>query len=260
MNRPIVALSLSLLAALPLACDEKPSTEAPPSAAASTAATPPGFDVEGFCERVMAVAGSRKCEGDDSIIEGNKIGYCSTMLREARDAERVGFDAAAAKACSEAVRTASDLPDRRVLRDLSLRLEACRKVVVGKVSAEAACDHTMECKPGLLCVDKKCSPAAKEGEVCRALRDDGFTASASTCAVGLSCVDAACKKEKAKALGDDKAPCEAHADCQPMLHCSADKRCAPKKKAGASCTKSDACLGRCSRKDGNTCVSYCGSG
>ena len=227
------------------ACDPLPATEAPATSSASaSSAAAPAFDVEGFCERTMALAASRRCEGDDTLIEGNKVGYCTTMLREARDAGRVRFDPAAAATCETAVKGASDLPDRRVLRDLSLRFEACRKVVTGTQSAGAACDRTMECGAGLLCLAKTCQSAAKEGEACRELHDDGFTPTASTCAPPFGCSDGQCVPADPRAAAPAPKP-----PPQPT-----------KKKAGEPCTSSDDCLGRCSRSDGNTCVSYCGSG
>jgi len=168
------------------------------------------FDVDAFCEKAMALPEGRKCEGDDEIIEGNKVGFCTTVLRAASDAARVSFDEAAAKRCLAAVESAAPpLPDRRTLADIRARFEPCRAFVRGTQKQGMPCEHSVECAPTLTC---------------------------------------------------DAATCQAPAAPATSAPAAADKDATPKRKAGEPCKHSDECLGRCSRKQGQQCVSYCGSG
>ena len=189
------------------------SKDAPSQAAGSATSSSPGaaaFDIEGFCDKTMALGKERKCEGDDELMEGNKVGLCSTTLRTARDDKGVKLDQLAAAACIKDVSGASPpLPDRRTLRHIADRFESCRRFA----SAVVTMPDGGPTKRG----------AAAAGAACKTTND---------CAHGLSCAaDRASKRQ-----------------------------CAPKKKAGEPCRASSECLGRCSRQQGNKCVSYCGSG
>lgn len=184
-------------------CDNEPERASPASSTASSApALPPAFDIEGFCEKSMAVG--RTCEGEDEFMEGNKVGLCASTLRAARDDDGAKLDAALAEKCLASVASAKPpLPDVRTLKTLAERFDTCRafaKVV-----------------PSLRDVSAVSPGTNGEGDACKTTAE---------CGHGLFC----------------------------------DQKCVPQKKAGESCTKSHECKGRCSRKSGNTCVSYCGSG
>jgi hypothetical protein len=181
------------------------SATAGPTADAAPAAV---FDIDAFCEKAMALPAGRQCEGDDEIIEGNKVGFCTTVLRAGSDAARVSFDEAAAKRCLAEVKSAKPpLPDRRTLADIGARFEACRSFARGTQKKGEPCDNAVECGDALTCESAKCTERKAATEA-----------------------DAAAKDGPAK------------------------------KKAGEPCAVSDECLGRCSRKQGRRCVSYCGSG
>lgn len=149
----------------------------------------------------------RPCSGDDELMEGNKIGLCSTQLRAARDDESVKLDAGEADNCLADVKGAKPpLPDMRTLKTLAERFDTCRTF-------------------------------AKEVPTLGQVK----SVPVGTAKVG--------------------ADCETHASCLHGSFCDqANKKCSGQKKASEACGSSSECLGRCSRKDGNKCVSYCGSG
>ncbi len=204
---------LVLLAACDGSAPTKPTASSVGSSTTKVSPTP-AFDVEGFCEKTMEVG--RKCEGDDTFKEGNKVGLCTSTLRAARDDDGVKLDDAHAKKCLADVLGAKPaLPDIRTLKTLAQRFESCRKFVkavpslaavkavpLGTVKAGDLCDKQPDCVPGTFC------PAPRGGK-----------------------------------KGAATSP-----------------TCVPVRKAGEPCSDSTQCLGRCSRKDGNKCVSYCGSG
>ncbi len=191
-----------LVLALLVACSKSEPAPTAASATASVSSTP-AFDVEGFCEKAMGVG--RVCEGDDELMEGNKIGLCSTTLRTARDDEGVELDAAKGATClAEVTKADPPLPDVRTLTTLAQRFASCR-AFTEKVRSLSKVEAV---PPG----------SAAEGQACKVQTD---------CAHGLFCDGGSC---------------------------------APQKKAGASCTSGQQCVGRCSRKDGMKCVPYCGAG
>lgn len=192
-----------LLVLAPLACSKSEPAPAATATASATASAVPVFDVEGFCDEAMGVG--RPCEGDDELMEGNKIGLCSTTLRAARDDEGVELDATQGVKCLADVQAADPpLPDVRTLTTLAQRFASCR-ALTSKV-------------PSLSKVT-----AVPVGEA---------------------------------AVGD---PCNVQSDCQHGLFCDSGG-CAPQRKAGEACKSGQECVGRCSRKDGMTCVPYCGAG
>lgn len=167
-------LGLSLVA-----CSKsEPAPTATATATASVAAGPV-FDVEGFCDEAMGVG--RACEGDDELMEGNKIGLCSTTLRAARDDEGVTLDPEAGKRCLADVRAADPpLPDVRTLTTLAQRFESCRRftekvpslskvtaVAVGDAAEGGTCEVQSDCKHGLYCDSGTCAPQKKAGEPCK---------------------------------------------------------------------------------------------
>jgi hypothetical protein len=82
----------------------------------------------------------------------------------------------------------------------------------------------------------------------------------STCAADLACVDAACAEQARAGSVPAKGACAADASCVAGHFCSGElKICQPQQTAGAACSTSRECKGRCSKADG-TCVDYCGSG
>ncbi|RLB64753.1 MAG: hypothetical protein DRI90_03845 [Deltaproteobacteria bacterium] len=277
-----------LLLAVPAACSRPGADGATTSEPGSTTASgaQPVFDIDGFCDKTMAMSSERKCSGDDEIIEGNKIGYCVTELVKARDDGRVIFDHDQAARCVAAVRSAKEpLRDRRTLRDLGMRFESCRQTASGQQKAGMECKTTMECTQGLRCVSSKCVQPAALGKPCVPLKEVSLSNVTSSCAAGLHCDGAACAslaKEGAScavsgacqpplrcragqcAVASDQAtgaPCEDDADCDSKGYCTTDKPpvCQARKQAGSKCVLNRECLGRCSRKD-RQCVSYCGSG
>ena len=284
VSEALLAGAMALSAA---ACSDDGHTDA----SAATASTPPGaasdspaFDIEAFCEKTVGVG--RPCQGDDAVLEGNKVGYCATLLRAARDEKRAHFDAAAASACAAAVASAEPpLPDRRKLHDLSDRFAACAEVVVGEQAAGSACDRTMECTPGLVCAAKICHAPKALGEDCVAIREEGAPAARSSCGPDLRCdggrcgalakAGGACKSAEQCATGlacragrclvadplAAGASCAASDECAADLYCAGKPgKCATRKRAGEPCESPDACVGLCSREAGQHCVAYCGSG
>ncbi len=188
-------------------CENSEPSPAPPIRSAAPVAA--AFDIEGFCETVMAVG--RECEGDDELMEGNKIGLCAATLRAARDDDGVRLDEAASKLClADAKLAEPPLPDVRTLTTLAQRFESCR-----------AFTRTV---PSLSKLTGVSVGVAKEAQACRKHTD---------CAHGLHC---------------------------PRTRAGTIRVCARKKKAGEACVGNVSCIGRCSRKDGNKCVAYCGSG
>jgi hypothetical protein len=237
------------------ACSKDPAGEAVGSASAVASASAPkpaAFDIDRFCEQAMALGDGRKCDGDDEIIEGNKVGFCTTVLRAASDSGRISFDEPAASRCLAAVKTAEPaLPDRRTLTDMGARFAACRAFIRGSQKKDAACEHSVECEASLYCEAAQCTPRAAAGESCK---------SSDACVHGLVCQAGQCSNDP---LLRDGAACQGRNVCTTGSSCQsrASKRvCTPKKKAGDSCGHSDDCLGRCSRAQGRQCVSYCGSG
>jgi hypothetical protein len=154
--------------------------EAGPVDAGPSASAAPAFDIDGFCDKALGVG--RPCEGDDELLEGNKIGLCTTTLREAG----VLLDPALAPACLAAVEAGKPLPDIRTLELLVARFPACRKLFEkvdalakvapaseGTTAAGQACNETAACARGLYCdgTDPKkraCVAKKKAGEACGA--------------------------------------------------------------------------------------------
>lgn len=128
----------------------------------------------------MAVG--RPCEGDDELMEGNKIGLCTTTLRTARDDHGVKLDAAGSKRCVSDAKSAK-LPDIRTLQTLVERFESCRELLkavpslaavksrpAGTVEAGKVCGPD-SCAPGLYCPahtikNAHCTPQKPAGEPC----------------------------------------------------------------------------------------------
>lgn len=190
---------------LVVACSKTESAAPAPKETATAAA---GFDIEGFCEKAMGVG--RACEGDDELMEGNKVGLCATTLRAARDDEQVKLDDAIAEKClAEVAGAKPPLPDIRTLKTLAERFESCRAFT--------------KQVPSLRLVTAVAVGTNKAGEGCQTTAD---------CAHGHYC----------PAAGTDGKP-----------------GCLPQQEAGAPCRGNEECVGRCSRDDGNRCVSYCGS-
>ncbi|MCC6523854.1 MAG: hypothetical protein IT373_14445 [Polyangiaceae bacterium] len=291
--RRLGATTLALLGALGFgpACGDATGSGTgggPGAAAPSSSAQPePVFDIDGFCEKAMGVG--RPCQGDDAVLEGNKIGYCATLLREARDARRVHFDRAAAAAClAEIPKASPSLPERRTLRHLGERVPACRAVAVGEVPRGAECARTMECAPGLVCVGARCATPGAAGDACTVVKEDGSPFARSSCEPALRCVAGKCAAGAAaggkcatseacapelRCRGGTCAPghpleagaaCEGTEDCASGHYCGGKPpKCTPKQQAGEACAATDSCLGNCNRQVDparSRCVAYCGSG
>lgn len=130
----------------------------------------------------MAVG--RPCEGDDELMEGNKIGLCTTTLRTARDDDGVKLDEATSRRCVDDAKRAK-LPDIRTLATLVERFESCRALLKavpslasvkprppGDIEADKPCTGSATCAPGLYCPaargkDKPvCTPQKPAGETC----------------------------------------------------------------------------------------------
>jgi hypothetical protein len=148
----------------------------------------PVFDVEGFCDQVMAVG--RPCDGDDEIMEGNQIGLCSTTLRQARDGG-ASLNVEAGAKCLGDVKSAqagaTPLPDIRTLDLLAQRFESCRRfgsevpalakvvaVPAGSAKAGEPCRNMSDCAHGLFCPQPTpeqkqptCASKKAGGESCR---------------------------------------------------------------------------------------------
>ncbi len=163
------------------ACSKKKEDAAGDAGAtptASASAEPVAFDIEGFCDQTMGLG--RPCEGDDELMEGNKIGLCSTTLRAARDDEGVKLDPAQGAACKAEVKAADPpLPDVRTLTTIAQRFSSCRgllrpvpslskveAVEPGTAAAGEACKVTGDCAHRLYCEAGSCAPKKKAGEAC----------------------------------------------------------------------------------------------
>jgi hypothetical protein len=152
---------------------------APAASSAGPASSAPVFDIDGFCDKTLGVG--RPCDGDDELLEGNKIGLCTTTLREAG----VTLDPALAPACIAAVEAGKPLPDVRTLEMLVARFEPCRKLLspiaalakvepraAGTAAAGAACTTSADCGHGHFCpkdADPKkrvCTAQKKAGTSC----------------------------------------------------------------------------------------------
>jgi hypothetical protein len=166
--------ALLLLLAVAAGCSKQ---EPAPTASSAATSGPPVFDIDAFCEKALGVG--RPCQGDDELLEGNKIGLCTTTLREAG----VTLDAALAPACLAAIDAGRPLPDVRTLELLAARFEPCRKLLApvaslakvevrgaGRAGAGQSCASSNDCAHGLFCDgpgDKRaCSPQKRAGERC----------------------------------------------------------------------------------------------
>ena len=171
MRSVLLLLFLTLVAAC---AKDEPA----PSAGSATASAAPAFDIDGFCEKALGVG--RTCQGDDELLEGNRIGLCTTMLRE----NGVALDTALVPACLAAVEAGKPLSDLRTLEMLVARFEPCRKLLgpvaalakvvprtVGSAAAGQPCTTTADCAQGLFCNDddakKSCAVQKKAVERCR---------------------------------------------------------------------------------------------
>ena len=179
---PAASHRLHLLAGLLVvtACDEPSSqpSASPPSATASAAAAAV-FDVEGFCEKAVAVG--RPCAGDDALREGNQIGLCTTTLRAARDDDGISLSQADGDACLTAVAAAAaPLPDERRLELLAERFEPCRKLLAripalkatqpkaaGSAGPGEACSGNDACRHGHYCEGGRCAAQKPAGKPCK---------------------------------------------------------------------------------------------
>jgi len=165
-----VALLLLLFAAC---AKDQPA----PTAGSAVASAAPAFDIDGFCEKALGVG--RPCAGDDELLEGNKVGLCTTTLREAG----VALDAALGAECLAAVEAGKPLPDVRTLELLVARFEPCRKLLApvaslakvearatGRAAAGQPCTTSADCVHGLFCDGsdnkKTCTAQKKAGEPC----------------------------------------------------------------------------------------------
>jgi hypothetical protein len=163
-----------LLFVLQAACTQ---AEPVPTAASAEPSAAPVLDIDGFCEKAVGVG--RPCQGDDELLEGNKVGLCTTTLREAG----VALDPSLAPACLTAVAEGKPLPDLRTLELLVARFEPCRKLLapiasLAKVEARPAgraaqgqpCAASADCAHGLFCTGteskKSCAAQKKAGERC----------------------------------------------------------------------------------------------
>jgi hypothetical protein len=138
--------------------------------------------------------------------------------------------------------------------------EACIIQRFGNILNVAAIgNHHPACAPGLWCDGSKCQPLAAAGKAC------GSTAS---CAGGLACVGGKCARP-----GGEGAACNTSAECAFGSFCdhgpgSTRPTCTAKRAAGAPCTSTEACKGRCDMTDAidagafriGKCAEVCGSG
>jgi len=161
---------------LAAACS-KATPEPAETASSATASAAVVFDIDAFCDKALGVG--RPCEGDDELLEGNKIGLCTTTLREAG----VALDPALGSTCLAAVEAGKPLPDLRTLELLAARFDPCRKLLspvpalarvepraAGRVTAGQPCAASANCAAGLFCAGpgakKICTPQKKAGEAC----------------------------------------------------------------------------------------------
>jgi hypothetical protein len=132
----------------------------------------------------------RPCQGDDELLEGNKIGLCTTTLREA-EGEGARLDPGLAAACLAAVEAGKPLPDVRTLELLAARFEACRELFApipalaavaprppGVARAGAACSASAECAHGHYCARKADRNSSDKG-ACAAQKAAGASCAGS---------------------------------------------------------------------------------
>jgi hypothetical protein len=134
----------------------------PPTLASEGKTPPVPYDVDAFCADYFTKAEDfepRHCSAEDreaaqavQMLEA-MIQSCRTSLGQAASSGRATFDAKQALACV-AARARSKRPTREVLEN------ACKNVVVGKRSRSQACSKTIECQPGLICVETE--PGAQQ--------------------------------------------------------------------------------------------------
>lgn len=166
------------------------------------------------------------------------------------------------------------------------RLDACRRVYVGKLDAGAKCAGDAECSGENLCLHEKCVAPQPAGAECEVSLDGrtgcvpGFVChdekeEKDTCkkvvAIGDACADAACPTDsvclggKCTAAGDVGAPCEERYECKQGLACFKQKPADPKGSCGALHRAGEPCEDRfdcvsdlCG--DDHKCQLHCGFG
>jgi hypothetical protein len=134
------------------------------------------------------------------------------------------------------------------------QIEACRRMVAGKLHAGDPCNSTAECPLADICSTGNgtasgtytCIPAGTTGSPCIEAYD---------CAAGLTCVGPTPGRHCAmlQPLGG---PCSGNTECQDGLVCSPSWMCVEAKPLGAACTPYDVCTmnAGCDFLGTSTCV------
>jgi hypothetical protein len=278
--RPSIVTSIALLffgaCGKSSAPDKGVAGSASASAAAPAPAPSPGpasdIDVAGFCARTMAGKNPAQCYGNDAAAQQVKESMCEEVLGGAISQGHATVDPAKLAACEHAVVAAiATLDNQRGLGDLADRFAECRDVAVGKLAAGAECLGTMECAPGLTCMQMKCATRGAEGAKCQPLIELTLSAAKDTCEPGLYCdlAEGTCRKSIAaggacKISGDCAAPlrcrddkcvaatrskhdgpCDDDHDCPTGDVCSLGGHCEAPRADGAECLTNGQCAHRC---------------
>jgi hypothetical protein len=212
--------------------------------------------VEGFCRQTGAAyaANSARCHGG-TAAEWNAGDFCGPLRNLAATVE---YDAAAAAACLEMIKT-------RLETACGVTVECFDQVVKGKVADGQLCAHSFECSPGVLCtspdnttcahpvclapaaIGAACPPRCVADAVCDSVTSTCIPATVSdvggpcnttpeeVCRAGLFCkvvgdlsATGVCTESK------EGAPCDNDSNCPLEDYCATT--CVPRIKVGSPCS------------------------
>jgi hypothetical protein len=144
-------------------------------------------------------------------------------LHAAIEAGKIRYDSASAVRCLEAL---AALPCDETSREVRTPIEACERMLAGKLAVGAECSFDAECASGS-CNEPPCLP--------------------DTCCVGT------CQPTRVAAAG---APCTVDAECEKETFCGSQRTCTPLSGRGepcrvdANCAYGFACIGASDVQDG----------
>ncbi len=286
MIRRAALIALLALAACGKSKPSPPTLGAPeaPAPAPRAAPTTPDVDVEAFCAATMAGKNPAQCYGKDARAEQIKTSMCAEVLGGALRQGHVTIDPAKLAACQHATEAGiASLDNERGLGDLAHAFAACRDATTGTLGVGADCLGTMECAPGLTCLQLHCAAPGAEGAKCQPQIELTLSASDTTCAAGLTCdlgsftcraraaAGGACKltdecRDGLQCRADTcvaakpskhDGPCDRDPDCPAGDFCSLSRRCETLRADGAECLTNGQCAHQCvsapSGGDGDRC-------
>ena len=215
-------------------------------------------DLDGFCERLMAVEANfdAVCASDPLSFWSSSIFSAALQcprLKDAVAAGRVSFDDTTAAACMDAVEKAlssADCNDGSTDAALQMTSSACAGVLSPKVPAGGACksfnalSFFPECSAGDYCEQGggaqcvgSCVPYLAAGDAC-----DALNSGVARCGPGLSCANQHCAAlagQNEACGGPDARACDGALYCDGATAAQAGS-CKPAKSGGA-CQSSNEC-------------------